>query len=312
MQDQLTLPNFPVNSLPIPSAPRCTTEKADPDYNQPAFLPEGLPKRGELWVDCRGGSWPSSPTRLDLDSTIQVKPVVAHSINEETVSDARPVPCCGGFLKNKACGSMIRLACKKWTCPKCTRKKGAELCKRIKASGNQEKLNRLITLPFALSSERGWREALSESGCVLNRFLTSLRGIYPGLLYLWTREIGSKSNMVHFHMLVNRYIPKQLLSTMWERAGGGRVVDIGIVRAGISYALKYLMKVPNYPREVQDALFMKRRYSTSRRLLAPRAADKLIGDWLYLTVALGCSEISEGKWRSEDGVIFTSITSGPS
>ena len=73
--------------------------------------------------------------------------------------------------------------------------------------------------------------------------------------------------MVHFHVLVDRYLPKTLLSRLWARAGGGSVVDIGMIRSSANYVLKYLAKSPDYSREVEVALFGKRRYSASRGLL---------------------------------------------
>lgn len=90
------------------------------------------------------------------------------------------------------------------------------------------------------------------------------------------------------------------------------MVDIGVVRTGGSYAFKYLTKVADYPEEVQRALYMKRRFSTSFQLFVPLVKQALPGIWIYLTSGEGCNIIEEKKWRSEDGSIFTNIQSGPS
>ena len=205
---------------------------------------------------------------------------------------------------------MIRLRCKRWDCPTCCRKKGAKICRRFKESGLDTVLTRLLTLPFALSGDRDWETAMRESGVILNRFLTRLRSTFPRLRYFWTREVGKKSNMVHFHVLVDRYLPKPFLIAAWRAAGGGSVVDIGVVRSSAKYAFKYLTKVADYPPEVQRSLYKKRRYSSSYKLLAPCVVDKLIGDWVYLSDAQGCNMISSQTWRSSDGIIFERDKSG--
>lgn len=172
-------------------------------------------------------------------------------------------------------------------------------------------LNRMMTLPFRIDSGRTWREAIAESGAVLNRFFVSLKRRVGSLRYFWTREVGRKTNMVHFHVLIDRYLPKKLLSSIWEMAGGGYVVDIGIVRTSTRYVYKYLCKVADYAPDVQAALSGKRRYSTSQGLLAPTPIDKLIGDWVYLPVAMGSNFVSNGDWITNDGYIFERIEKGP-
>lgn len=187
----------------------------------------------------------------------------------DSIGTSQPEPhskCCGGWLRQGP--RILRLACKKWTCERCTRIKAKRIFARCKASPKYEQLNRLLTLPFKIGENRTWEQAIQESGPTLNRFLTSLRKLGISFEYFWVREIGKKSNMIHFHCLLNRYLPKKLLSSHWARAGGGYVVDIGIARKGMSYLWKYLLKIPSYPLDVQRALYGKRRYGTSRRLLA--------------------------------------------
>jgi len=231
----------------------------------------------------------TSQTRLDLDST----------------SQQQEPSCVGGWLYNRTCQVLIKLPCKRWSCRRCAERKGRAICKRLKLSGNQEKLNRLLTLPFALDEKRNWRDAIQESGVVLNRFMTSLKKHYRGLLYFWTREVGKKSNMVHFHVLMDRYVPKQLVSNLWAKAGGGYVVDIGIVKKSTSYVLKYLRKLPDYAEDVWKALYKKRRYSTSAKLLAPALKGDLIGAWVFLDVATGSSLISESRRNHSGLFVYT-------
>jgi len=125
----------------------------------------------------------------------------------------------------------------------------------------------MMTLPFYIKEERTWQEAISESGSILNGFFVSLRRIFPNLRYFWVREVGKKSNMVHFHVMISCFLPQRIISRLWEHAGGGSVVDIRLT--GMTYALKYLAKFPEYPSDVWAALRGKRKWSCTRKLLIP-------------------------------------------
>lgn len=243
-------------------------------------------------VSSGGGRPQDFPTRLDSIGTSQQK-------------------CCGGWLYNRDCKVIVRLSCKRWDCPACVKRKGKKICRRIHQSGCQERLNRLITLPFALG-ERTWREAIMQSGAVLNRFLVGLKRCVPRFRYFWVREIGKKSSMVHFHCLIDRFIPKKLLQRLWLAAGGGYIVDVSLVRTSSRYVFKYLTKCADYAPAVQRALSRKRRYSCSKGVLAPLVRDKLIGRFLYLSVDTGLSLVIELGWRTEDGTVFSPDQSGHS
>jgi hypothetical protein len=200
----------------------------------------------------------SPPTRLDSIGTIQ-QPKLRTS-------------CVVGWLRKP--GRCIPVSCGRWECEKCNREKGKKAWARIQNSP-AIRFTRLLTLPFQITATRGWKEAIADSGKVLNAFLTSLRRVIPGFQYLWVREVGRKSNMVHFHMLLDRYLPKSLLSRLWARAGGGYIVDIGLIRSTASYVLKYLAKSPSLPLEVTIALRGLRRYSCARGLLLPPISSML-------------------------------------
>jgi hypothetical protein len=73
--------------------------------------------------------------------------------------------------------------------------------------------------------------------------------------------------MVHYHVLIDRYLPKGLLARLWESTGAGYIVDIGLIRSGASYVLKYLAKFPGYTKEINTAMTGRRRYSSSLGLL---------------------------------------------
>jgi len=195
----------------------------------------------------------------------------------------------GGVLFKRAnsrgYAAAVQLPCKSWNCPTCGPKKGKQVWKRLEQS--EVKLDRMITLPFAIGSQhqRTWEEAISQSGSVLNSFLTSLRRVFSHINYFWVREIGAKSNMVHFHLLVDRYMPQKLLSRLWAKAGGGSVID---VRKGApAYLFKYLVKFCPQSLEVQKSLKGKRRYSCSRGALCPaiRSSGRYSG-WTWVSRGL--------------------------
>jgi len=163
-------------------------------------------------------------------------------------------------------GKALPVNCGRWDCQNCARQKGKAAWIKImksKASGFQ----RLLTLPFYVGNSRSWMEAIDISGKALNHFFTLIRRKFGKLDYVWVREVGRKSNMVHFHILIGRYLPKKALLPLWKRAGGGSVVDIGFIRTSASYVSKYLVKFPHYSESVSMALAGKRRYSSSRGLL---------------------------------------------
>jgi len=213
-----------------------------------------------------------------MNTNLQSLPSEVNSSQSETSLD-RLIPnnstekhcLCGGLLIKQAnthgYAAAVQLPCKSWNCPICGPKKGKQVWKRL--SQSEVQLNRMVTLPFAIGENhnRTWQEAIEESGKTLNSFLTSLRRVYSRIRYFWVREIGGKSNMVHFHMLVDRYIPQSLLSALWARAGGGTIVDIR--KGQKAYVFKYMVKYSPLSQEVQNCLKGKRRWSASRFLLTP-------------------------------------------
>jgi len=214
-------------------------------------------------------SFTVKPERQEIDSTVkQGEPppstlldYIGTSQQRTSVHKCRVV----GWLHKP--GKCIPVLCGRWDCPTCARQKGKKAWMRIKSSPAGG-FQRLLTLPFYVGPLRSWQEAIAISGNVLNAFFVSLRRVFSQLRYVWVREIGKKSNMVHFHVLIDRYLPKALLSRLWMRAGGGYVVDVGLIRTSAAYVSKYLVKSSEYPMEVSIALAGKRRYSASRGLLS--------------------------------------------
>lgn len=207
---------------------------------------------------------------MSLTLSLSIPQVKSHSLldserTSQTDKNFPPIPSCSiGGLVNHDHKVFIPLPCKQWRCAKCGPRNGRKVARRLRSS-EAKTFNRLLTLPFYVGPMRSWEEAIEISGASLNLFFTKLRKVQPGLRYFWVREIGKRSNMVHFHVLVDRFLPRKLLSKLWGESGGGYVIDIR--RGNSSYVLKYLVKYPSYSQAVWDALRWKRHYSCSRKLL---------------------------------------------
>lgn len=229
----------------------------------------------------------SPPSEVNSSSPIPLPSGSETSLDGITPNNSTHPRCYSGGVLFKQANSNgyaagVQLPCKSWNCPICGPKKGKQVWKRL--SQSEASFSRMVTLPFAIGEthNRTWEEAIADSGKTLNSFLTSLRRIYSHFKYFWVREIGEKSNMVHFHMLVDRYIPQRLLSKLWARAGGGTIVDIR--RGKKSYVFKYMVKYSPLPQRVQNCLKGKRRWSASRFLLIPPPkSDGRYSGWTWVS-----------------------------
>lgn len=234
---------------------------------------------------------PPSPTCLDPTSLDADR-------NNSTPS------CLVGWLTQQGPlgAKQIPIFCDRWDCPRCGEKKGKEVSRRIQRS-EARSWQRLLTLTFRTNEEEGstWDQNVEKSGSCINAFWTSIRRVVPHIKYIWVREIGAESRMVHFHCLVNLYIPQSLLKRLWERTGAGSIVDIRRVSRPGAYVCKYLAKFPAYSREVSAALTGKRRYSSSRGLLSVRVSS---GGWkgARFTLACLCASTSFRLLAVVDGV----------
>jgi hypothetical protein len=109
-----------------------------------------------------------------------------------------------------------------------------------------------------------------------NALRTELNDRYDDLSYIWVREEGEGENP-HLHLLVDRYIPQELLSAKAVSVGLGEVVDIQRVDARniAKYLTKYLTKgsMAEIPKGA-------RRYGSSQDIdLGVRGGDGDSRDW---------------------------------
>lgn len=103
-----------------------------------------------------------------------------------------------------------------------------------------------------------------------NALRTEINDRYPGFSYIWVVE-EHEDGRPHLHVIVDRYLPQDQIRRMWDRLGGGRIVDIRQVEArnAANYIGKYLAK--NKMHDLPDGT---RRYGSSEDIsLAVRSPE---------------------------------------
>lgn len=75
--------------------------------------------------------------------------------------------------------------------------------------------HKVVFATLTLPSAQCHSDTEIKSKC-LNQLLTELRSVYGRLLYVWKAERQKNGNL-HFHLLLNRYIPSRELRDRWNR-----------------------------------------------------------------------------------------------
>ncbi len=191
--------------------------------------------------------------------------------------------------RNSLCGSMslggpseqdgkkafvfTKLFCKSWVCQYCGPRKAKKLRKAIAKAAGQYQLNRLLTvtldskkIPEGMDPMHYIQEIWSKFRVYLGRFFGE------SIDYIRIVEL-QQSGMPHYHVLLNRYIPQATVSDMWDKLGGGRIVDIRMIYDAHRipyYMTKYITK-----RIILSVPVGTRRFTTSRsiRLFDPIKAN---------------------------------------
>lgn len=136
--------------------------------------------------------------------------------------------------------------CGSWKCYCCGYRMRQNLVEEIaRVTKERPSLSRLLTLTldpkYAPDDEDEQHQYLTRRWNALRTVLTDE---YGSLSYIWVREEGESGNP-HLHIIVDRYIPQEWLSSKWDELGGGRVVDIRRIEhldRAAHYIGKYLTK----------------------------------------------------------------------
>lgn len=157
-----------------------------------------------------------------------------------------------------------RVPCKAWNCPKCSKKKTLEVSKRVHSVFTSSQL-RFLTL--TIRPMESLPSAIKHVNHSWNRLRLSITRKFGKVKYFKVLESQRGTNMPHFHILCDKYIPAAWLNRAVTRSGFGRIFKIKRVRNDqvLSYVTKYLAKGISND-DFLEALLKThgRRYSFSR------------------------------------------------
>ena len=164
----------------------------------------------------------------------------------------------------------VQLKCRSYFCPVCARKKRDVLYRRAREAMKKESW-RMLTLT-TVNTYDNTNDMLVKITKMFNSFLPSFKRSYKYIKYIRVLEVGKKG-MVHFHILVNQDVNKEIVSRLWTRVGGGHIIDISDKishQKALNYVLKYISKQSDNE-NLNNSFFLlqKRRYSFSRNCLLP-------------------------------------------
>ena len=160
-------------------------------------------------------------------------------------------------------GEISRFYCNSWNCERCSKRLARKLIKRIGQWAEKKKLQRLMTLTLNPKRVRkeNWYYYIME---IWRKFRVYLSRKFGKVSFIWVYEL-QKSGLPHLHILISKYIPQKWLSLVWNRLGGGKIVDIRWVdiHRVKSYIAKYFGK------DLYNIIIppRKRRYGSSRDIL---------------------------------------------
>ena len=157
-----------------------------------------------------------------------------------------------------------RVPCKSWNCPSCSRKKAKAVSARVHENFKNARARHLT---LTLKPRGSIPEALTHINQAWNRLSTRIRYKYGNVKYFKVLEPQHGTNMPHFHILLNKFIPTSWLNVQIQKAGFGKIYKIKDAsnEQVFNYVNKYLRK------GFTDEAFLEallathgRRYSFSR------------------------------------------------
>lgn len=197
-----------------------------------------------------------------------------------------------GPVKPEGSGKMgfMRVRCKRYSCPRCGPRKLCQVRERIGQVATDLRLTRFISLTLDPKKLEGVQGMSMEDKTAAS--IPYLRRTWAKMRVLLSRKYGKsisfiavlqphESGIVHLHVLVGRFIPKEWLSEAWQSVGGGfvdiRYVDVHRVSAYLSGYLARITKLPGNTK----------RFSTSRGL-ALWEKRKTASGWTWSSGSIEC------------------------
>ena len=155
------------------------------------------------------------------------------------------------------------LLCNSPYCETCNKiKKNKIYHKLVKFSKNRQL--RFLTLTYKY--DNNYKTILNKYSKDFNKFITYIRRLNYKFNYFKIIEF-TKRKIIHFHLLIDSYIPQHLISNLWYSiTSDSFIVHLTKLmnnKKAINYCLKYLTKSFNSNNDIYVA-FKIRRYSFSR------------------------------------------------
>ena len=197
-----------------------------------------------------------------------------------------------------------RVNCGSWTCSYCGPRKARLAKKRIREEAAKLGLCYFWTLTLAPREFNNPKDRVRHLRRVFNKFREYLKreyGVAPR--YICVLEF-TRHGVPHLHLLFDRYIPHEWVSTTWDRLGGGHVVWVKRVEVKnvARYLSKYLTK-----ELLLSAPKGTRRITTSRSIrLFPKFHSGINWEFLRESIWSLLTAHRAANWeRQEDMFRFT-------
>lgn len=159
---------------------------------------------------------------------------------------------------NVRTGELVQLPCKRYACPYCGPKKAYKLRKCLENKFESYDFMRLFTFTFRTSIFVNEKHAIRRSSEVWRRFINNIRRdktLHHSLRdfqYIKLCEF-TKAGYPHYHVLIDRYLPIQIVANHWRHAinvvchntgYNGTVHVKGILNSknASRYVVKYVLK----------------------------------------------------------------------
>lgn len=166
--------------------------------------------------------------------------------------------------------TMIKLCphrCHSYFCPHCSKVKRMKIKEKINSIFEKSRWRFLtLTLDKNLYSEL---EALNNINYLFNRFWKMCKDNNYRFDYFKISEF-TKNNIIHLHILINKFIPKKLINKFWLKISHSPITHIVDIKSSgllAAYLVKYLSKVSDFNHNLLFYMNNKRRYSYSNNLL---------------------------------------------
>ena len=236
----------------------------------------------------------------------------------EKVSKLKDV--CGkwAFVARKVDGENVSVVsaairCHSWFCPRCAGRKARKFAQAALAYFEGERLSFFtVTAPPTDTPRTSVRDFAGR----WNILRTEITRHVKGFKYVRVIERQPGTGRAHYHLIINRYIPHQILKKAVKNAGFGKIYDIRSISStdAFYYVLKYLRKPlvdSEYSQSIID--FNARLISGSRGFKLVAAARK--GWEVIVNIATHAQAIKRVKqyiWTLiKANVSFISFKSSP-